>query len=115
MGEARTETLRRLYAAFNARDVEQVLASLHPEVDWPDMLEGKRLHGRDAVRDYWRRQFETIDSHVRPVGFEEDGDEITVRVQQRVRDAGTGAVLDEREVRHVHRFEGDLVARMDVR
>jgi ketosteroid isomerase-like protein len=33
--------LRRAYDAFNARDVDAVLALLQPDVDWPNAMEGK--------------------------------------------------------------------------
>ena len=42
--------LRDIYAAFNARDVEAALPSMHPEVDWPNAWEGGRVSGREAVR-----------------------------------------------------------------
>jgi len=28
------------------------------DVDWPNAWEGGRLHGKDAVRDYWRKILE---------------------------------------------------------
>ena len=28
--------LQKLYAAFNARDIDAVLPALHPDVDWPN-------------------------------------------------------------------------------
>jgi hypothetical protein len=34
------DLLNRVYAAFNARDIEAVLRLLHPDVDWPDGMEG---------------------------------------------------------------------------
>ena len=37
--------LERTYAAFNARDVDAVLAMMHAEVDWPNGMEGGRVHG----------------------------------------------------------------------
>src|SRR5258705_6728346 len=40
--------LRELYASFNARDIDAVLARLAPDVDWPNGMEGGRVHGRDA-------------------------------------------------------------------
>ena len=51
------ELLRRAYAAFNARDIDGALALMHPDVDWPNGMEGGREHGHDAVRAYWERQF----------------------------------------------------------
>jgi hypothetical protein len=37
--------LIRTYRAFNARDIDAALAVMHPEVDWPNGLEGGRVHG----------------------------------------------------------------------
>ena len=34
--------LRRSYAAFNDKDVDAVLATMHSDIDWPDMLTGRR-------------------------------------------------------------------------
>jgi len=50
------ERLRALYAAFNARDIDAVLAAMTEDVDWPNAWEGGRLSGRAAVRNYWTRQ-----------------------------------------------------------
>jgi ketosteroid isomerase-like protein len=107
--------LREMYAAFNARDVEAVLATLHPDVDWPNAFEGGRVAGRAAVGDYWRRQFGQIDPRVEPRAFAVEADgAIAVTVHQVVRDLG-GNLLADREVEHVYRFRDGLVLRMDVR
>jgi len=106
--------LRRTYAAFNARDVDAVLAVLHPDVDWPNAWEGGRLHGRAAVRDYWARQFEAIDARVEPRGFALSPDgRVVVDVHQVVRDRG--GVVAERMVQHVYRLRDGLVDEMEVR
>jgi ketosteroid isomerase-like protein len=106
--------LRDLYAAFNARDVDAVLAALHPDVDWPNAFEGGRVIGRDAVRAYWRRQFEQIDPRVEPRAFADAGDgRVAVTVHQVVRDLD-GAVLADGEVGHVYELRDGLVVRMDV-
>src|SRR5215207_8343468 len=103
--EAQQGLLRRAYAAFNARDIDAVLAVLHPAVDWPNPLEGTRLHGHAAVRDYWTRQFTMIDGRVEPRAFSlaPDG-RIVVDVLQTVRDLD-GAVLSEGIVQHVYRLK----------
>jgi ketosteroid isomerase-like protein len=107
--------LRSAYQAFNARDVEAAVALMHPEVDWPNAWEGGRVIGRPAVRDYWRRQFETISSTVEPERFTEEPDgSITVDVNQVVHDPRTGELLSDSHVRHRYRFEGGLITRMDV-
>jgi len=49
--------LRQAYEAFNDRDIDGALALMHPDVDWPNGMEGGRERGRLAVRAYWMRQF----------------------------------------------------------
>ena len=110
----RTALLRSLYAAFTARDLDSVLAAMAPDVDWPNGWEGGRLHGHDGVRGYWERQWAQIRPLVRPTAVEERADgSVVVTVALTVRDPG-GAVRSRETVRHVYRFDGDLVARMDV-
>ena len=51
------ELLRRAYAAFNARDIDAVLSMMHPNVEWPNAMEGGYVYGHDGVREYWTRQW----------------------------------------------------------
>ena len=106
--------LRDLYDAFNARDVEAVLAAVTEDVDWPNAWEGGRVHGKDAVRSYWARQWAEIDPRVEPVAIEPlDGGRVVVEVEQVVRDLD-GEVVASGRVQHVYEMRGGLVARMDV-
>ena len=115
MSSEREALLRALYAAFNAREMDRVLAALDPDVDWPNGLEGGRVHGRAAVSEYWTRQWRTIDPYVDPRGFavESDG-RVAVDVHQVVRDRA-GALLKDEMVQHVYRIEGGLVRSMEIR
>ena len=107
--------LGRIYEAFNRRDVDTVLAAMHPAVDWPNGWEGGRVTGRDEVRTYWRRQWAVVDPTVIPVAFEHGSDgRISVRVQQTVRDL-SGNLLADGEVVHVYTFEDGLIKAMDIR
>src|SRR4051794_19734010 len=108
------ESFERFYAAFNARDIDAVLAGLAPDVDWPNGWEGGRVHGHDAVRDYWTRQFAAIDSRVDPVGYTtgEEG-RVQVVVHQVVRDLA-GTVLSDGHVTHAYTLRDGLVTRMDI-
>jgi hypothetical protein len=114
VSEERLERLRVTYAAFNARDVDAVLAQLTNDVDWPNAWAGGRIVGRDAVGAYWMRQWAEIDPTVEPVGYTQRPDgTVAVEVIQTVR-SRDGALFDEARVTHVYAFRGDLISRMDV-
>ena len=108
------DALAALYDAFNARDVDGVLAATTSDVDWPNAWEGGRVVGHAAVRDYWRRQWAQISPTVTPLSTTDlpDG-RIAVEVLQVVRDLD-GTVLRASTVRHVYALRNGLVARMDV-
>jgi hypothetical protein len=103
-----------MYAAFNARDLDAVLKRMTDDVDWPNAWEGGRIRGHDAVRDYWTRQWATIDPTVEPVFVAERPDgTVEVLVHQVVR-TSDGTVLAEGDGVHVYTFRGELISRMDV-
>src|SRR5258708_37905607 len=107
------ELLTRTYDAFNARDVEAALAAMHPDVDWPNGMEGGRVHGHRSVRDYWTRQWRSIDPRGEPRGFAADETgRIGVDVHQGVRDrqghGGSGRMGE-----HGALMEGGLIPRQE--
>jgi hypothetical protein len=108
------DRLAELYEAFNARDIDTVLARFAPDVDWPDAMHGTRVVGCDAVRAYWLAQWEVIDPQVTPRRVRElpDG-RVEVLVEQVVRDRD-GDLLGHAFVLHTYTFDGPLVSRMDV-
>jgi len=108
------ELLTAAYEAFNARDIERALATMHPDVEWPNGMEGGYVHGREAVRAYWTRQWTTIDPHVEPRGFRADGQRVVVDAHQVVRDRA-GAIVTDRMVQHVYDFDSGLIRRMEIR
>jgi hypothetical protein len=109
------ELLDRVYDRFNARDIEAVLAAMHPDVLWANGMEGGHVQGRDSVRGYWLRQWAMIDPHVDPVGCTtSSAGEIVVEVHQIVRDLA-GKLLSDKLVDHVFRIENGLIRRFDIR
>ncbi len=109
------ETLNAAYRAFNARDIDATLATMHPDVAWPNGMEGGYVHGHRDVRDYWTRQWAIIDPHVEPLDFEVDGDgRIVVNVHQVVRDLA-GQVKADRVVQHVYELRDELIVSMEIR
>jgi ketosteroid isomerase-like protein len=67
--DADIKVLERLYDRFNARDIDGVLVALTDDVAWANGMEGGHVHGHDAVRDYWTRQWAMVSPHVEPVDF----------------------------------------------
>lgn len=112
---SRHELLANVYAAFNRRDIDAVLALMRADVDWPNGMEGGRVHGREEARAYWTRQWSIIDPHVEPVSMEDDRHgNIVVDVHQVVRDL-SGKILKDQTVQHVYSFRDGLIERMDIR
>ena len=112
---AGVELLRRVYAAFNRRDIATILGLMHPEVDWPNGMEGGRVLGTAAVRDYWKRQFEVLNPCVEPKNFTAESDgRIAVDVHQVVHDISGKLVVDHM-VQHVYEIRDGLIRSMEIR
>ena len=108
------ELVQRMYAGFNRRDIPAVLAYLADNVEWANGMDGGHVHGREAVRDYWTRQWAAIQPQVHPLKITERGDgSVAVEVHQVVHDLAGKLLLDE-TVRHVFRIEAGLVTRFDI-
>ncbi|QDK79567.1 nuclear transport factor 2 family protein [Spirosoma sp. KCTC 42546] len=104
-----------IYAAFNARAIDEVLVNMHPDVDWPNGWEGGWVKGHDAVRDYWTRQWNVVNPRVEPLRCETDvNGQIVVDVHQVVKDL-SGTILADGMVQHVYQLEDGLIRRMEIR
>lgn len=115
LDESDVRVLKKAYAAFNARDLDAALATMQPNVEWPNGMEGGTVEGRNGVREYWTRQWSQINPHVDPVKFDVDGHgRIVVTVHQVVRDL-SGAILLDRTVEHLYCLEDGLIRCMEVR
>jgi nuclear transport factor 2 (NTF2) superfamily protein len=109
------DLLIKVYNAFNAREIDTVLAALSADVDWPNGWEGGRIYGREGVRDYWTRQWAAINPRVEPVGFDTDETGRTVvKVHQVVRDL-EGNIIADGLVEHIYLIEDGLIRSMEIR
>ena len=59
LDESDVRVLKKAYAAFNARDLDAALATMQPNVEWPNGMEG--WHGRGP-----ERRSQVLDSPVEP-------------------------------------------------
>lgn len=108
------EQLYKLYDAFNIRDIERVIAMMHPLVKWANGQFGGFVHGRDGVREYWKAQFQMIDPHLDPTDFEmDDAGRAVFTVLQTVRDL-SGNLLLEKTVKHIFSFDDGLIRTFEI-
>jgi nuclear transport factor 2 (NTF2) superfamily protein len=112
--EQAVQLLQKAYAAFNTRQIDQVLTLMHTDVAWPNGWEGGYVHGHDEVRAYWERQWAAIDPHVDPMEFIRlpDG-RMQVKVHQLVKDLQGNVILDG-TVLHIYTIENGLVRIMEI-
>lgn len=115
------ELLKRLYDRFNARDIDGVFEDLADDVAWANGMEGGHVHGKDAIRDYWTRQWGMVSAHVEPVDFRRIGDDkIVAEVIQTIRDLegnpleGQTHGLKDKTVGHLFSLQGGKVIRFDI-
>jgi len=115
------EMIKRIYHSFNARDIDGVLDVLSEDIAWANGMDGGHVHGRDAVRNYWTRQWAVVSPHVEPVAFDDSEDGVVaVEVIQSVFDLngqpleGQTHGLRDKTVTHIFRTEGGTIVRFDI-
>jgi len=107
--------LSHTYQEFNNRNIPAVLSGMHPEVSWPNGMEGGYVYGHAGIQDYWTRQWTMVNPHVTPVSFKKESDGRTlVKVHQLVKDLD-GNILMDRMVEHVYKFRDGLIISMEIR
>jgi len=115
MTQTHQNLLTKAYAAFNDRDIDAVLAVMHPEVQWANGMEGGYVYGHEAVHDYWTRQWKFINPHVEPTGFQlDENGRVVVDVHQVVHDLD-GNLIVEQTVQHLYTIKDELIQQMDIR
>jgi SnoaL-like domain len=108
------QLLMSAYQEFNARNIDAVLALMHPEVEWANGMEGGHVHGKEAVRAYWTRQFGMFDPRVQPMRIDKTSDGLfRVEVHQVIHDLKGNLLLDT-VVYHTYRICNNLIERMDI-
>jgi hypothetical protein len=109
------DLITSVYRWFNERQLSAILEVLHPEVIWPNGMEGGTVHGREGVQEYWTRQWAMINPKVEPLYIVEEPDgRMLVRVHQLVKDL-EGRTLVDQLVEHVYAFEEGMIIDMEIR
>ena len=84
------------------------------DVDWANGWEGGRVVGRDAVRDYWERQWAAVHSTAEPTEVTDRPDGKTQVAVHLVGRNSDGETLFDDQALHVYEFKGHLVHRMTI-
>lgn len=107
-------TIKKAYAAFNERNIDNALSTMQPDVQWSKAWEGGYICGHDEIKQYWTRQWTEINPSVDPIGFNERTNEnLEVTVHQHVMDLQGGLLFDGL-VKHIYTFENGLIKTMDI-
>ena len=97
MSEENVEIVRRIYEAFNQRDLAPAFELVAPDFEWipPDRSFEATVRGREEVQRFLEDQIETLDMQVRPEEFFEQGDRVVafVRVQAQGQASGAGVEI----------------------
>ena len=87
--------LQDLYAAFNNRELETIISVMHPDVKWATGVEGGFVYRRNAVREYWTKQYQMIQVQLEALKFETDErNQNIVTVHQVVSDLPGNLLVD---------------------
>jgi len=108
------QIVQHLYDLFNARDINAALSALTDDVVWANGMEGGHVHGKEALREYWTKQWSMIDPHVEPVSIREVSDGLVdVEVNLTVRDLNGQRLLYE-SIKHAFHVKNGYVTRFDI-
>ena len=108
------DLIKKAYSAFNGRDIDTALSTMHSDVQWPKAFEGGYVNGHNQIKEYWTRQWTEINPKVEPVGIIERQDgTLEVSVHQKVIDLQGNKIFDGM-VKHIYTLQDGLLRRMDI-
>ncbi len=112
--DAEQALLIEAFEAFNLRDLKALATQLHAQVEWPDILEGGRMTGRQAVLDYFARQFDIMIPDARLISLtRQPPDRLIVDVQYAVTSLA-GSLWSDTRGQLAYDFKDGLIVRMTV-
>lgn len=109
-----TTLFQKVYSAFNIRDIDAALSTMHPKIEWPKAFEGGYIRGHQEIRDYWTRQWTEINPTVKIMEIRERAPEVVeITVHQVVKDLQDNCLFDG-TVKHVYQLQDGLLRRMNI-
>ena len=104
---------QELYKNFNDRKIDLVISKMTDNVKWANGMEGGYVHGHNAVRDYWTRQFTIISGNVTPLEIDTENEVVKIKVHQVVHDLN-GKLLADEFVYHFFHLKDNKIAEFDI-
>ena len=109
-----TVLLKKAYYAFNTRNIDNALATMHPDVKWPNGPDGGFINGHDEIRSYWIKQWGMMDPDVEPLEITcGNNGNVVADVRQIIRDLNENIISDE-IIKHVYIIENGLIKNMHI-
>ncbi|RYY22044.1 MAG: ketosteroid isomerase [Sphingobacteriaceae bacterium] len=106
--------IKKIYAGFNARNIDTIFSVMSPSVYWPKAFDGGYITGYEAVRAYWTKQWSEINPKVEPVAITKRPDgKVEVLVDQLVKNLN-GNILFQGQVKHIYTIKDNLISSMDI-
>jgi len=96
VSQEHVEVIRRLYEAFNRRELTGELEALDPNFEWiPDGRSFESaIRGREHVLRFLEDQIETLDLRLQPEKFFEKGDQVIAFIRATGRGEASRAEMD---------------------
>ncbi|MDN3587858.1 nuclear transport factor 2 family protein [Pedobacter aquatilis] len=108
------DLVKEAYNAFNTRNIDTALATMHRNVQWPKAFEGGYVSGHEEIRAYWTKQWSEINPIVKPIAINErENGSLEILVHQKVKDL-QGNIIFDGNIKHIYALEDNLLRRMDI-
>lgn len=112
--DAEQALLIKAYEAFNRRDIAALGVLFHPDVEWPDIMDGGVIVGRQRVADYFARQLELMVPDARLITVEEQPPaRLVADLQYAVKDL-KGHLWSDTRAKLAYDFRDGLIWRMTI-
>ncbi len=113
MSRENVELVRRGYEAYDKGDLDAVLATFHPEIEWKQVEQPEPAHGHQGVLSAWNEWSEPFEEDLRAEVQEliDAGDDVIAVVRHRGSGRHSGVKIDMRTYL-VYTVENGRVVRM---
>lgn len=108
----RVALIRWGYERFNEQDLNSLMTMIVDDVEWPDVVNGTVLHGRDEVRAYFERIFSVSGIRATVGDVIEIGDAVVATTYQQFYDLSGKPLGEPRVVVNRYNFRDDLISAM---